>query len=193
MKKLFRSLFSFYLLSCAAQQPVDNRIKEIVFKNVNIIPMDEEEIRVERDVVVKNGVIIDIGRPNNVKYSKDALIIDAKGKYLMPGLAEMHAHVPPGDDLEPMKEVLMLFALHGVTTIRGMLGHPRHIELRNKLQSGEIMGPRFITSGPSFNSNSVKTPEAARSEERRVGKECRSRAWQDDGQRTTEKREAAEE
>lgn len=123
--------------------------------------MDEEEIRVERDVVVKNGVIIDIGKPNNVKYSKDALLIDARGKYLMPGLAEMHAHVPPGDNLEPMKEVLMLFALHGVTTIRGMLGHPRHIELRNKLQSGEIMGPRFITSGPSFNGNSVKTPEAA--------------------------------
>src|SRR5688572_7472540 len=161
MKKLFFFLFSFYLLSCAAQQPVDNRIKEIVYKNVNIIPMDEEEIRVERDVVVKNGVIVDIGKPNNVKYSKDALIIDAKGKYLMPGLSEMHAHVPTGDNFEPMKEVLMLFALHGVTTIRGMLGHPQHLELRNKLQSGEIMGPRFITSGPSFNGNSVKTPEAA--------------------------------
>lgn len=161
MKKLFFFLFSFYLLSCAAQQPVDNRVKEIVFKNVNIIPMDEEEIRVERDVVVKNGVIVDIGKPNNVKFSKDALVIDATGKYLMPGLAEMHAHVPPGDNLEPMKEVLMLFALHGVTTIRGMLGHPRHIELRNKLQSGEIIGPRFITSGPSFNGNSVKTPETA--------------------------------
>ena len=161
MKKLFFFLFSFYLLSCAAQQPVDNRLKEIVFKGVNIIPMDEEEIRVERDVVVKNGIITAVGKPSNVTYSNDALIIDAKGKYLMPGLAEMHAHVPPGDDLEQMKEVLMLFALHGVTTIRGMLGHPRHIELRNKLQSGEIMGPRFITSGPSFNGNSVKTPEAA--------------------------------
>src|SRR5688572_32577831 len=114
MKKIFFFLFSFYLLSCAAQQPVDNRIKEIVFKNVNIIPMDEEEIRVERDVVVKNGVIIDIGKPNNVKYSKDALIIDATGKYLMPGLSEMHAHVPTGDNFEPMKEVLMLFVLHGV-------------------------------------------------------------------------------
>lgn len=60
-----------------------------------------------------------------------------------------------------MKDVLKLFALNGVTTIRGMLGHPRHLELRSKIQSGEIIGPRFITSGPSFNGNSVKTPEAA--------------------------------
>jgi hypothetical protein len=79
----------------------------------------------------------------------------------MPGLAEMHAHIPPVDDLEPMKEVLMLFALNGVTTIRGMLGHPRHLELREKIKSGEITGPRFYTSGPSFNGQSTKTPEAA--------------------------------
>jgi imidazolonepropionase-like amidohydrolase len=41
-----------------------------------------------------------------------------------------------------------------------MLGHPRHLELRSKIQSGEIIGPHFYTSGPSFNGNSVKTPEA---------------------------------
>ena len=75
----------------------------------------------------------------------------------MPGLAEMHAHVPPVDDLEPMKDVLLLFAANGVTTIRGMLGHPRHLELRSKIQSGEILGPRLITSGPSLNGNSVKS------------------------------------
>jgi imidazolonepropionase-like amidohydrolase len=73
----------------------------------------------------------------------------------------MHAHVPPVDDLEPMKEVLTLFALNGVTIIRGMLGHPRHLELRSKIQSGAILSPRFYTSGPSFNGNSVQTAEAA--------------------------------
>jgi hypothetical protein len=42
-----------------------------------------------------------------------------------------------------------------------MLGHPRHLELREKLRSGEIFGPRFITSGPSFNGQSIKSAEAA--------------------------------
>ena len=97
------------------------------------------------------------------KYSKSATLIEAKGKYLIPGLAEMHAHVPPVDNLEPMKEVLFLFAANGITTIRGMLGHPRHLELRSKINSGEILGPHFYTTGPSFSGQSVKTPEQAAS------------------------------
>jgi len=161
MKNLLFILSSFSFLSCTAQQITDSRVREIVFSNVNIIPMDKNEVLANRDVVVKNGIIVSIGPTSKLKYSKDAMVIDAKGKYLLPGLAEMHAHVPPVDNLEPMKDVLMLFTLNGVTTIRGMLGHPRHIELRSKIESGEIMGPRFITSGPSFNGNSVKTPEAA--------------------------------
>ncbi|MGZ8558304.1 MAG: amidohydrolase family protein [Chitinophagaceae bacterium] len=161
MKNLLFILSAFFFLSCTAQQTADNRVKEIVFSNVSIVPMDKNEVLANRDVVIKNGKITAIGMTSKVKYSKDALVIDAKGKYLLPGLAEMHAHVPPVDDIEPMKDVLKLFALNGVTTIRGMLGHPRHIELRSKINSGEIMGPRFITSGPSFNGNSVKTTEAA--------------------------------
>ncbi len=83
-----------------------------------------------------------------------------KGKYLIPGLAEMHAHVPPIDDMEPMKDVLFLFAANGITTIRGMLGHPKHLELRSKIQSGEVLGPRLFTTGPSINGMSVTSPES---------------------------------
>src|SRR4030095_2446206 len=161
MKNVVFILAILVAFSCVAQQTVDNRVKEIVFRNVSIIPMDRNEVLPDRDVVVKNGVITAIGKTSKEKFGSDALVIDGQGKFLMPGLAEMHAHVPPVDDLAPMKDVLMLFALNGVTTIRGMLGHPRHIELRSKIQSGEITGPRLITSGPSFSGNSVKTPEAA--------------------------------
>ena len=161
MKNVIFILAISLAFSCTAQQTTDNREKEIVFRNVTIIPMDKNEVLPDRDVVVKNGVITAIGKTSKVKFGTDAMVIDGKGKFLMPGLAEMHAHVPPVDDLAPMKDVLMLFALNGVTTIRGMLGHPRHIELRSKIQSGEITGPRLITSGPSFSGNSVKTVEAA--------------------------------
>ena len=157
MKQLFQSLFLFSFIFVNAQEPIDNRQQEIVFRSVNIIPMDWERIVENQTVVVKNGVISSIGDASRIKYSKDALVIEAKGKYLIPGLAEMHAHVPPIDDIEPMKEVVLLFAVKGVTTIRGMLGHPRHLELRSKLKSGEIIGPRFYTSGPSFSGGTVKT------------------------------------
>ena len=142
----------------ASSQIADSRDREIVITNINIISMVKEGIDQNQTVLIKDRKITAIGNP---KYGKDALVIDGKGKYLIPGLAEMHAHVPPIDDIEPMKDVLKLFAFNGVTTIRGMLGHPRHIELRNKIQSGEILGPRFFTSGPSANGNSVKTVEDA--------------------------------
>lgn len=112
-----------------------------------------------QDVAVSLGKIVSINESGLIKFDPNATIIDGRGKYLIPGLAEMHAHVPPVDDIEPMKEVLSLFLANGVTTIRGMLGHPRHLELKEKLNSGEILGPHFFTTGPSFNGNTVKTAE----------------------------------
>ena len=156
MKKFFALSLLLATISCIAQA----QSGETVFRNVNVIPMTEETVIKNQDVLVKNGEIVAIGNTGTVKYKKDARLIEADGKYLIPGLAEMHAHVPPVDDLEPMKEVLKLFLYNGVTTIRGMLGHPRHLELRGKIQSGEIIGPHFYTSGPSFNGNSVKSQAA---------------------------------
>ncbi len=161
MKKLFCFILFLSALTVFSQSLVDSRQQEIVFRSVNVVPMDIERIIENQDVVVKAGKITAIGAVGKVKFGKNATIIDAKGKYLMPGLAEIHAHVPPVDDIAPMKEVLTLFTANGVTTIRGMLGHPKHIELRKKINSGEILGPHFYTSGPSFNGLSVKTPEGA--------------------------------
>ena len=160
MKAISFIALIFVFAFCTSSQSNIGAPDEIIFQSVNVIPMDKEVVLKNQDVLVRNGIIAAIGDHGKIRFSKNALVINAAGKYLMPGLAEMHAHVPPVDDLEPMKEVLMLFACNGITTIRGMLGHPRHIELRNKINSGEITGPRFYTSGPSFNGNSVKTPEA---------------------------------
>lgn len=161
MKNILLLFFSILTCSCIAQQSTDNTHKDIIFKGVNVIPMDRETVLMNHDVTVRDGKIVSVKPASGTNSGNDALVIDARGKYLLPGLAEMHAHVPPVDDMEPMKDVVKLFALKGVTTIRGMLGHPKHLELRKKIESGEWMGPRFITSGPSFNGNSVKTKEDA--------------------------------
>ena len=156
MKKIFLIVLIVSHQSWA-QSLTDSRDREIVFTNVNIVTMETDRVLENQSAVIKNGKVSAIGK--KIKYGKGALVIDAKGKYLMPGIAEMHAHVPPIDDMEPMKEVLFLFAANGITTIRGMLGHPRHLELRNKINSGEVLGPRFFTTGPSLNGISVKTAE----------------------------------
>src|SRR5687768_12551331 len=102
MKRLLFSFFLIAFFSCAAQEKMGQR--EIVFQSVNLIPMDQEKVVPNQTVVVQHGKIRAMGAAGQVPYGKDAVVIDGKGKYLMPGLAEMHAHVPPVDDLEPMKE-----------------------------------------------------------------------------------------
>jgi Amidohydrolase family len=158
MKKILALLFILSPVIISAQAHWQSSSdKDIYILNVNLVPMDSERIIPSQDLIIRDGKILQYGLTGVLKPGKNDFIIDGTGKYLMPGLGEMHAHVPPIEDMEPMKEVLTLFALNGVTTIRGMLGHPQHLVLRNKIQSGEIIGPRFITSGPSFNANTVKT------------------------------------
>ena len=105
MKKFLALPLLIAVLSCSAQTPGG----ETLFRNANVIPMTGETVLKNQDVLVSNGEILSVGKTGTLKHSKDARIIEAGGKYLMPGLAEMHAHVPPIDDLEPMKEVLKLF------------------------------------------------------------------------------------
>jgi len=155
MKTAIIILFLAFSTMAICQQPIDTRTQEVVVRNVNVIPMDQERVLTDQTVVIRDNKIVAIGP--KLKYDKKAHVVDAKGKYLIPGLAEMHAHVPPIDDMEPMKDVLRLFALNGITTIRGMLGHPKHLELREMLKKGEVLGPRLFTSGPSFNGSSIKT------------------------------------
>jgi imidazolonepropionase-like amidohydrolase len=160
MKTILVIVFAFASMNPVTQSKwISSFDKDIFIRNVNLVPMDSERVIVSQDLVIRNGRILQYGITGVLKQEKNAVVIDGSGKYLMPGLGEMHAHVPPVDDLAPMMEVQTLFALNGVTTIRGMLGPPMHLVLRSKLQSGEITGPRFITSGPSFNGNSVKTAE----------------------------------
>lgn len=163
MKNFLCLLFIPLLLApcvlLTAQELISNDQREIVFKAVNVIPMDRERVIENQTVVVKKGKITAIGDEGKVKFSKEALVIAAKGKYLTPGWAEIHAHVPPIDDIEPIKEVLILYLANGITTIRGMLGHSKHLELRSKINSGEILGPHFYTTGPSFSGQTVKTAE----------------------------------
>jgi imidazolonepropionase-like amidohydrolase len=150
------------LYSCVAfaQQPESSASREIVFQDVNVITMLNDQVKEHQTVVTKNGKITAVGDVKKVKFGKDALVVDGKGKYLIPGLAEMHGHVPPIEDMQPMKDVLALFVVNGITTVRGMLGHPKHLELRAMVNRGELIAPHFYTTGPSINGMSVTSPEA---------------------------------
>jgi len=131
------------------------------FVNVNVVPMSSEVVVEEQTVVVSEGVIVALGSVDEVPIPKDAIVIDGTDRFLMPGLAEMHAHVPAIDS-DNLDRYFSLYAANGVTTVRGMLGQGSHIDLRKQLLAGTVFGPRLVTSGPSLNGRSVAGVAQAR-------------------------------
>ena len=134
----------------------------VAFVNVTVIPMDRERTLPGYTVVTRGDRIVSFGPSARVAIPEGATRVDGTGKYLIPGLAEMHAHVPPGNAADStIARVLELFALNGVTTVRSMLGTPRHLPFRDRAARGEILSPRIWTSGPSFSGGSVPSPDSA--------------------------------
>ncbi|MDX1498648.1 MAG: amidohydrolase family protein [Woeseiaceae bacterium] len=127
------------------------------FVNVNVIPMTDTGVVAGQTVVVDDGRIRTIGPVDVTPVPKNAVIVDGTDRFLVPGLAEMHAHVPQVGAAD-LDRVLTLFAANGVSLIRGMLGHPSHLELREEIAAGRRFGPRLVTAGPSLNGNSVRSP-----------------------------------
>ncbi|MFK7925738.1 MAG: amidohydrolase family protein [Bacteroidia bacterium] len=127
---------------------------DIAFVGANVLPMTDETILTEQTIWVRDGKVFQIGAPNEISLPEGITQIDAKGAYLIPGLAEMHAHIPQ-NDRALAEETLFLYLSQGITTIRGMLGHPDHLALRQEVAAGTLLGPRIYTAGPSLNGNSA--------------------------------------
>jgi len=108
--------------------------------NVNIIPMNQDTILVNKMVHIKDGVIQNIA--DNIEI-KGVEIIDAKNKYLTPGLIDMHVHI--WDKYE-----LGLYLSNGVTAVRNLWGMPMHLRLKEDINNDEIIAPVFFTTGPKL-------------------------------------------
>ncbi|HEX7091001.1 MAG TPA: amidohydrolase family protein [Longimicrobiales bacterium] len=140
-----------------AQPPV------VAFVGANVVPMDRERVIENQTVIVRDGRIAEVGPAGQVRVPAGALRIEAAGKYLLPGLAEMHGHIPGGRaPREYIDDVLFLFVANGVTTVRGMQGHPRQLGLRDSVMQGLTLGPTLVLASPALSGQSVRTVEDAR-------------------------------
>lgn len=133
------------------------------FTNVTVLPMISDAVLPNQTVVVRDGVITAAGPAADVDVPRGATVIDGTGRFLMPGLAEMHAHVPPGDNppRQDVEDILFLYVANGITTIRGMLGSDYQIPLAAEIERGEVLGPNFYVGAPSLNGGTARTPEQA--------------------------------
>ena len=136
----------------------------VAFEHVTVLPMDGgARTLADQTVLVRDGRVAWVGPAAQAQVPAGATRIDGRGKFLMPGLAEMHAHVPPQQNVTEaqLQDLMFLYVANGVTTIRGMLGAPYQLQLRDRLARGDLLGPRFYVAAPSLNGNSAPDPATA--------------------------------
>lgn len=146
-----------------------------------VISMRDDSVLRDATVLVRDGRIAAVGRRADVHVPGNARVVDGRGRYLIPGLADMHAHLY-ADEWVPdsvARHELGVMLAHGVTAVRLMIGTPTHLALRSSLQAGTIVGPQLWVASPQLSGDSavntwvVRTPDAAR----RSVREARARGY----------------
>jgi hypothetical protein len=154
MKRIAGIVFAVVISFLALPRPSAGQ--DVAFVNVNVVPMDRERVLLNQTVVVRSDRITAVGAADQTAVPAGALRIDGRGKYLMPGLTEMHAHIPDEKvSRQFMESVLVLFLANGVTTIRGVLGVPGQLALRDRANHGQIVAPNMYLAGPGFSGTSA--------------------------------------
>lgn len=154
---------TIFAVGCGGDPPtiIDG---DFAFLNVNVLPMDDAGERVlERQIVmIENGRVSLIGDADQFSVAEDVTSVDAEDYFLMPGLTEMHGHLPnPRMSDEDVRNLLFLYVANGVTTVRGMQGDPSQFALRSAIERGRLLGPKLYLASVSMNGTSVTTPEEA--------------------------------
>jgi imidazolonepropionase-like amidohydrolase len=155
MKKFFPFLL-FALRAIATAQPTP-AVFSIV--NVTIIDVKGGPTLLHRTVVVRDGKIEDIRYSNEFK-KPPGQQINGTGKFLIPGLWDMHVHIAFGDWFPHAKEItLPLFIANGITGVRDMGSDLELLQpWRNEITAGTLIGPRIVMSGPMLDGPKPRFP-----------------------------------
>ena len=133
----------------------------VAFTNVTVVPMTANRTDPGQTVITSGGRITAVGPTASTPVPAGAVTVDGKGKFLMPGLSEMHGHIPQVSDRAWAEDTLFLYVANGVTTVRGLQGSAGQLDLREQTRRGDLIGPTLYLAGPAFSGGTVKTRDAA--------------------------------
>ncbi|OON69462.1 amidohydrolase family protein [Hymenobacter sp. CRA2] len=143
-------LLPLLLVGCAGRhsaQPYD-----LVISHANVVDVESGQVRADQTLCIRQGRIERVGKSTG-QPNAATQTIDAQGRYLIPGLWDMHVHFRGGDSLATAnRNLLPLYLAHGVTTVRDAGGDltPSIFQWRRQMQAGQLAGPRIYTSGPKL-------------------------------------------
>jgi len=140
----------------------------LAISHVNIIPMDSDRVLRNRTVRVGGGKILSIARSAGRQFSACDQVVDGAGRYLVPGLNDMHTHLETvafaqalGVKPEPIDfpSVLALYIANGVTGLRIMSGAPDILAFRNSQRGAASSYPRLVVGSPMLSGDPPVLPE----------------------------------
>ncbi len=137
-----------FLLSTFVQSPA----QRYVIKNVNVIPLTRDIVLEDHTLIINNGVIETLGPSKRVKVPKGAPQIDGRGKYVIPGLFDMHVHFfhEQGEYRNTIEDELKVMLMNGITTARIMAGHPVYLNAKEQVVNGNFLGPDLVVASPQL-------------------------------------------
>lgn len=140
----------------------DQEFDTLLINHVNVISMESKRVLEDQDVLIANGKILSIQETSENQSSDSYQVVDGTRKYMVPGFHEMHFHWRNQDG--GIERDLNLLLANGVTTVRNMAEYDwqDQVDIREKINSGEILGPRYFTTGPYLNSSLLQTEEVAK-------------------------------
>jgi hypothetical protein len=157
MRRLLLSLATTLI----AAVPGVSQTNDVAFVNTNVLIMDRERVSEDHTVLIRGGVITEVAPSHRVQVPAGATVIDGRGMFLMPGLADMHVVLPgPGDPDQLVEDFMFLYLANNVTVLRGALGRPNHLTLKRRVRNGEILGPTLFVGSPPLNASNSEHPDS---------------------------------
>ncbi|MDO6472420.1 amidohydrolase family protein [Maribacter sp. 1_MG-2023] len=137
------------LLSCKSEPQTTY---DVIIKNGNLIHLEDGSVSIS-NILINDNRITKIISDSDLANIQAETIIDAKGKFIVPGFWDNHTHFRGGDSLiNANKNFLKLFMANGITTVRDAGGDLTSsvLEWRKAIAKNELVGPTIFTSGPKI-------------------------------------------
>jgi imidazolonepropionase-like amidohydrolase len=151
------------LLAAAAAAAQETPLPALVLTHVTVVDATGAPPLPDMTVVIAGQHIVEIASSHDLRPPRHATVVDGRGKYLIPGLWDMHVHMVFGDWVPPNEKVMLpLFVANGVTGVRDMGGDLGVLKAwRSRINAGKLLGPRMIMAGPMLDGPIPRFPSSA--------------------------------
>lgn len=141
MRKILGLLLLPFLLASWPAQRATSSQKPLALTHVTVIDATGGPLKPDFTVVINGNRITGIGDAKSIHVPQGSDVVDATGKFLIPGLWDIHVHWY-------IKDYLPLFIANGVTGIRQMWGNADHHAWRDQIEKGTLLGPHMVIASP---------------------------------------------